>query len=95
VPPPENNHGPPRRAEGAPIQWTDTPPGLTPPVDDLTKSARQPVHGSSRGKFLLPQHRRELEMESAIDPEVIAERGYESITRLSRGDQRQRERLNR
>jgi hypothetical protein len=34
-------------------------------------------------------------MESAIDPEVIAERGYESITRLSRGDQRQRERLNR
>jgi len=95
VPPPEYNHGPPRQAEGAPIQRTGTPPELTPSDDDLTKSVRQPVHGPSRGKFLLPQHRRELEIGSAIDPDVIAERGYESITRLSNGDKRQRQRLTR
>jgi hypothetical protein len=45
--------------------------------------------------FLFDQHRRELEIESAIHPDVIAERGYESIHRPTNGDQRQRERLRR
>ena len=41
--PPHENLGPPLEAEGAPIRKTGTPPELTPPVDDLTKSVRQPV----------------------------------------------------
>ena len=43
--------------------------------------------------FLFDTARRELEQDSAIDPDVIAERGYESIHRPTSGDQRQRERL--
>src|SRR5215212_5457981 len=43
--------------------------------------------------FLFDAARRELEQDSAIDPAVIAERGYESIHRHTNGDQRQRERL--
>jgi hypothetical protein len=46
-------------------------------------------------KFLFDQHRRELEIGSAIHPDLIAERGYESIHRPTNGDQRQRDRLNR
>jgi hypothetical protein len=45
--------------------------------------------------FLFDFHRRELVEESAIDPDVIAERGWESIHRPTNGDQRQRERLRR
>jgi hypothetical protein len=45
------------------------------------------------GSFLFDPHRRELEQESAIDPAVIAERGYESIHRPTNGDRRQRDRL--
>jgi putative DNA primase/helicase len=45
--------------------------------------------------FLFDSARRELEQDSAIDPAVIAERGYESIHRPTNGDQRQRERLRR
>jgi hypothetical protein len=48
VPVPERNLGPPQQAEGAPIRKTGTPPELTLPVDDLTKSVRQPVDGLSR-----------------------------------------------
>ena len=44
---PERNHGPPRQEE-APIQEIDTPPELTSPVDDLTKSIRQAVVARSR-----------------------------------------------
>jgi hypothetical protein len=47
------------------------------------------------GQFLFDQHRRELIKESAIDPAVVAERGYDSIHRPTNGDQRQRERLHR
>jgi hypothetical protein len=43
--------------------------------------------------FLFDGARRELEQVSAIDPDVIAGRGYESIHRPTNGDQRQRERL--
>jgi hypothetical protein len=43
---------------------------------------------------LFDQHRRELEIDSAIHPDVIAERGYESIHRPTNVDQRQRNRLN-
>jgi P4 family phage/plasmid primase-like protien len=46
-------------------------------------------------KFLLDPARRELVKESAIDQAVVDERGYESITRPTSGDQRQRERLRR
>jgi P4 family phage/plasmid primase-like protien len=45
--------------------------------------------------FLFDPARRELEQGSSIDPDVIAERGYESIHRPTNGDQRQRERLRR
>jgi hypothetical protein len=45
--------------------------------------------------FLFDGARRELVEESAIDPAVVAERGYESIHRPTNGDQRQRERLRR
>jgi hypothetical protein len=45
--------------------------------------------------YLSDQHRRELETVSAIDPQVIAERGYETQTRPTNGDARQRDRLNR
>jgi P4 family phage/plasmid primase-like protien len=45
------------------------------------------------GKFLLDPARRELIKQSAIDPDVVEARGYESITRPTNGDQRQRERL--
>jgi len=45
------------------------------------------------GPFLFDPHRHELEQESAIDPVVIAERGYESIHRPTNGDRRQRDRL--
>jgi P4 family phage/plasmid primase-like protien len=45
--------------------------------------------------FLFDAARRELVEESAIDPAVVAERGYESIHRPTNGDQRQRERLRR
>jgi P4 family phage/plasmid primase-like protien len=37
--------------------------------------------------------RRELHVESSIDPEVARERGYETITRPTNADQQQRERL--
>jgi P4 family phage/plasmid primase-like protien len=47
------------------------------------------------GPFLFDGARRELVEGSAIDPAVVAERGYESIHRPSSGDQRQRERLRR
>jgi len=47
------------------------------------------------GKYLSDQHRRELQVESSILPEVIEERGYETITRPSNGDFRNRERLQR
>jgi putative DNA primase/helicase len=93
VTPPEKDLGPPQEAEGAPIQKTGTPPELTPSANFI-KSAQQPVDGPS-GKFLLDRHRRELEIESAIHPDVIAERGYESIHRPTSGDQRPRERLKR
>ena len=46
--PPHENLGPPREAERAPIRKTGTPPELTPPVDDLTKSVRQPLDRPSR-----------------------------------------------
>jgi P4 family phage/plasmid primase-like protien len=46
-------------------------------------------------KFLFDFHQHELERESAIDPAVIAERGYESVHRPTSGDQRQRDRLRR
>jgi P4 family phage/plasmid primase-like protien len=45
--------------------------------------------------FLFDQARRELEKESAIDPEVIAERGYDSVNRPTSGGKRPRERLKR
>lgn len=45
------------------------------------------------GRFLLDPARRELVEGSAIDPAVVAERGYESIHRPSNGDQRSRQRL--
>jgi P4 family phage/plasmid primase-like protien len=44
--------------------------------------------------YLSDPHRSELVEQSAIDPAVVAERGYETITRPSNADQRQRERLN-
>jgi hypothetical protein len=43
----DRNLGPPRQAGEAPIQEIDTPPELTSPVDDLTKSIRQPVVAQS------------------------------------------------
>jgi putative DNA primase/helicase len=43
--------------------------------------------------FLFDFARRELEVESSIDPAVIAQRGYESIHRPTNGDSRQRDRL--
>jgi hypothetical protein len=39
----DENLGPTLEGEGAPIRETGTPPELTPPGDDLTKSVRQPV----------------------------------------------------
>jgi hypothetical protein len=90
---PEKDLGPPQEVEGAPIQKTGTPPELTPSYDPI-KSARQAVGRRLTGKYLFDQHRRELEIESAIHPDVIAEWGYESIHRPTNGDQRQRERLN-
>jgi P4 family phage/plasmid primase-like protien len=48
---------------------------------------------SRNGAWLSDQARRELHTESAIALDVIAERGYESITRPTNGDARQRERL--
>jgi putative DNA primase/helicase len=45
------------------------------------------------GSFLFDAARRELVEESSIDPDVVAERGYESIHRPSAGDKRSRERL--
>jgi hypothetical protein len=47
---------------------------------------------SANGQFLFDFARLELEDESSIDPDVIAERGYESIHRPTNGDQRQRDR---
>jgi hypothetical protein len=91
---PPENLGPPQEAEGAPIQKTGTPPELTPSVDPIN-SARQPIDGASTGKFLFDQHRCELVIDSAIHPNVIAERGYESIHRPTSGDQRSRDRLKR
>jgi hypothetical protein len=91
---PERNLGPPEQTEGAPAE-NDTPPESTPSDDHLIRSVRQPIARHSRGKFLFDQHRRELEIESAIHPDVIAERGYESIHRPTSGDQRQRQRLTR
>jgi P4 family phage/plasmid primase-like protien len=49
---------------------------------------------ATAGPFLSDQHRRELETESAIDPNVIAARGYETLERRSKGDNQMRERLN-
>jgi hypothetical protein len=43
-----NDQGPPPRQEGAAIRKTGTPSELTLPVNDLTKSVRQPVDGPSR-----------------------------------------------
>jgi hypothetical protein len=43
-----NDQSPPPRQEGAPIRRTGTPPELTRPVDDLTKSVRQHVVTRSR-----------------------------------------------
>src|SRR5215217_153927 len=51
------------------------------------------MSAAKAGPFLLDPHRRELVEESSIDPEVVAERGYESIHRPSAGDKRSRERL--
>jgi hypothetical protein len=45
--------------------------------------------------FLFDPARRELVEGSAIDPEVVTARGYESIGRPTTGDQRERQRLNR
>lgn len=45
---PERNLGPPRQAEVATILRTGTPLEPTSPVNDLTKSVRQPVDGPSR-----------------------------------------------
>jgi putative DNA primase/helicase len=45
--------------------------------------------------FLFDQHQRELKQDSAIDPAVVEQRGYESIHRPTNGDQRERERLTR
>jgi putative DNA primase/helicase len=46
---------------------------------------------SARGApFLVDGHRRELVEDSAIDPAVVAERGYKTITRPSSGDNRAR-----
>jgi putative DNA primase/helicase len=45
------------------------------------------------GTWLSDQARRELQQESAIDPDVVAERRYETITRPTNGDARQRDRL--
>lgn len=44
---------------------------------------------------LFDNHRRELVQDSVIDPAVIAERGYRSIGRPTRNDQRPREELKR
>jgi hypothetical protein len=43
--------------------------------------------------YLFDPARRELEQDSGIAPDVIAERGYESIHRPTNSDKRQRERL--
>lgn len=52
------------------------------------------VAAPNPGRFLLDPARRELVEGSAIDPAVIAERGYESIHRPTNGDQRPRQQLN-
>lgn len=44
------------------------------------------------GAFLFPEHQRELQA-SAIDPAVIAERKYQSISRPTTGDKQSRDRL--
>ena len=44
-------------------------------------------------QFLFDFARRELEQDSSIDPDVVVERGYESIHRPSNGDQRSRQQL--
>ena len=49
---------------------------------------------ASKSPFLSDQHRRELEQESAIDSDVIAARGYETLERRNTGDNQMRERLN-
>jgi P4 family phage/plasmid primase-like protien len=46
-----------------------------------------------KGPFLIDLHRRELEQESAIDPEVVAERGYLTVTRPTNTDQSNRRKL--
>ena len=56
---------------------------LIPRLDRPTASSSSTPPGASSSE------------ESAIDPDVIAERGYESIHRPTNGDQRQRERLKR
>jgi hypothetical protein len=49
---------------------------------------------ATKSPLLSDQHRRELEQESAIDSDVIAARGYETLERRSKGDNQMRERLN-
>jgi P4 family phage/plasmid primase-like protien len=58
----------------------------------VTRDQQSEGHSNTRLKHLTPQHRRELEA-SAINLEVLAERGYESIHRPTNGDRRQIERL--
>ena len=69
----------------------------TAPEAHPAKDTEQKDTGSEarngRGAFLLDWHRRELVKDSAIDPDVVAERGYETITRPTNGTDQSRPRL--
>jgi P4 family phage/plasmid primase-like protien len=83
--------GPPEDAERRPVARGAAPEND--PSKITTQSLTRSDGKRAGGTFLFDYHRRELEVESSIDPEVIAERGYQTVTRPTNGDQRERERL--
>jgi P4 family phage/plasmid primase-like protien len=62
---------------------------------DSVTAAHGAVEARPTGPPLFDEHRRELLGESAVDPAVVAERGYRTIGRPTANDERPREELRR
>lgn len=62
-------------------------------TDDSTTPEQVDASNGRAALPLLDHHRRELLVHSAIDPDVVAERGYTTVSRPTANDQRPRQQL--